>query len=312
MKFGILPSPNFTTWPALRDIGRRIDELGYSSLWCSDHLYAPYPATLGPVYEGYMVLAGWSAVTSRVSLGLMVGSNNFRNPAMVVKMVTTLDHQSDGRAVLSVGAGWFEGEHRAFGHPFDPPADRLARLDEALDIMRAMLDGKPASGTRFYTHDAVENMPGTVQPRIPILIGGGGEKKTLRIVARHADIWNIAGAFDDIRRKDGVLREHCAAIGRDSAEIERNYHAGPIFIRDDVDEVMELTERTFEHHGLSGIYPPLMGTPEQLVAQLLPVAELGFHSMYFDLVSPYDDESLVRMITEVKPMLESALGRSTA
>jgi alkanesulfonate monooxygenase SsuD/methylene tetrahydromethanopterin reductase-like flavin-dependent oxidoreductase (luciferase family) len=307
IKFGILPSPNYTTWPDLRDIGRRVDELGYTSLWCSDHLYAPDPTKLGPVFEGYTVLGAWAAVTTSVTLGLMVGCNNFRNPALTVKMATTLDHISNGRAVLAVGAGWFEGEHAAFGMPFGPPKQRLDRLEEALGIMRTMLDGEAASGRGSYTHDSVRNLPRPVQARLPILIGGGGEKRMLRIIAEYADIWNIAGTYEDVARKDRILREHCETIGRDPDTIERQFHGGPMFIRDDEDEVIALTERTFAHHGLSGIYPPLMGNPDELVARLQPFAELGFRNMYFDSITPYDDESLERMIKEVKPRLEAAL-----
>jgi alkanesulfonate monooxygenase SsuD/methylene tetrahydromethanopterin reductase-like flavin-dependent oxidoreductase (luciferase family) len=311
IRFGILPSPNFTTWADLRDVAVRIDQLGYDALWCSDHLYAPDPVNLGPVFEGYTTLSAFAALTERVTLGLMVGCNNFRNPALTVKMATTLDHISNGRAVLSLGAGWFEGEHLAFGAPFGPPKERLDRLEESLQIITALLDGEEANGHTAYTNRAVKNMPMPVQRRLPLLVGGGGEKRTLRIVAQYADIWNIAGFYDDVARKLEVLHGYCAEIGRDPSTIGLHYHGGPMFIRDDMEDAIELTERTLLHHGVTGVYPPLMGTVQDVVSFLEPIARLGFTEMYFDCLTPYDDESLVRMVEEVRPALEKAVA-STA
>lgn len=308
LKFGVLPSPNYTTWPALRDIAVEIDALGYDSLWCSDHLSAPYPGTLGPVFEGYMVLGGWSQVTRRVTLGLMVTCNGFRNPALVAKMVTTLDHMTGGRAVLGIGAGWFEDEHRSFGFEFPPVRERLERLEEALQIARAMLGGETADGRRHYRADRVDNDPPPLQRRVPILVGGAGERTTLRLVATYADAWNLPGTIEDVRRKNDVLRAHCENVGRDAAEIERTYHAGPVFIRDRVEDARELERRTFAAHGLGGIEVPLAGPPEALVEHLAPFVELGFRHLYFDLISPYDRESLTRLIEEVRPALVRAGG----
>lgn len=307
LKFGILPSPQHTTWDALRDVGQLADRLGYDSLWCSDHLYAPYPGVVGPAFEAYMILAGWAASTEKVTLGAMVGSAGFRNPALVVKMATALDHISHGRAVIGIGAGWFEEEHRAFGFDFGTPGERLGRLTEALGIIRRMLAGEPASGSRFYRHEEVRNLPGPVQDRLPILIGGRG-KKMLGVVAQYADAWNIQGTIDDVREKDATLRAWCEQIGRDQATIERNYHGGPVFIRSTVREARAVAERTFAAHGIGNVPIPLVGPPEHLVDRLSPFAELGFHTMYFDLLSPYDEESLVRLIQEVRPMLESCFG----
>lgn len=311
MKIGILPSPQYTTWEELRRVAVEADRLGYASLWCSDHLYAPYPWVKGPAFEAYTVLAGWAAVTERIRLGAMVSAVSFRHPALLVKMATTLDHVSNGRAVLSLGAGWFDTEHEAFGFDFGPPGERVDRLEEALSIVRDMLDGKPADGRRFYNSSAVENLPAPVQERLPVLVGGRGDRM-LGLVARYADAWNVNGFLADITERDEALRRSCASVGRDQAEIERTYHGGPMFIRDDVEEAQALCDRTFEHHGIEGIALDLIGPPERIVERLLPIAQLGFHHMYFDLISPYDDETLHRLATEVLPMLDDAVASGHA
>lgn len=304
MRFGLLPSPQFTSWEAMRDVGVLADEVGYHSLWCSDHLYAPYPWTgPGPAYEAYMILAGWAATTFRVELGAMVTAFSFRDPALLVKMVTTLDHISAGRAVLAVGAGWFETEHRAFGFDFEAPGERVSRFGEAVRLMRAMLDGETPSGERFYRHEEVHNLPAPVRDRVPLLIGGRGDRM-LRLVAQHADAWNLAGLLDDVREKDATLRRLCDEVGRDESEIERTFHGGPVFLRDTVAEAEALAERLFAHHGIVGAQPTLVGPPELIAERLAAFAALGFRHMYFDAHSPYDEESVTRLITDVLPLLD--------
>src|SRR5437588_10366240 len=152
LKLGVLAWNQFTDWPALRDVGVLVDELGFDSLWTWDHLYPIVGDPEGPMFEGYMTLAAWAALTKRVTLGLMVGANTFRNPALVAKMVTTLDHISGGRAVLGIGGAWFEEEHADFGIHFGSGVgERLDRLDEAVELMRGMLrDGVASARGRFY------------------------------------------------------------------------------------------------------------------------------------------------------------------
>ena len=155
--------------------------------------------------EAYALLAGWAGVTERATLGLMVGANTFRNPALVVKQITTLDHLSGGRAVLGIGGAWFETEHTAFGIDFGTSVgDRLNRLDEAVDLMRG--DAPTRRGhraRRVLPRQGVRNDPKPIQTHIPIVIGGGGEQKTLRTVARYADMWNIANVDPEDRRSQG-------------------------------------------------------------------------------------------------------------
>src|SRR3954467_9880652 len=156
VNLGVLLWPQYTEWQPLLDAAARADELGFDSLWTWDHLYPIVGDWHGPIFEGYMTLAGWVAVTQRATLGLMVGANTFRNPALVVKEATTLDHMSGGRAILGIGGAWFEREHNAFGMDFGGSAgERLDWLDEAVELMRAMLDSETATarGEHYAAQD---------------------------------------------------------------------------------------------------------------------------------------------------------------
>ncbi|HEX2883206.1 MAG TPA: LLM class flavin-dependent oxidoreductase [Candidatus Limnocylindria bacterium] len=306
IKLGVLAWNQYTDWASLRDAGIRADELGYHSLWTWDHLYPIVGSHEGPIFEGWLTLAAWAERTERVRIGLMVGANTFRNPALVAKMATTLDHISGGRAVLGIGGAWFETEHRAYGLEFGgSPGERLRWLEEAAIIMRGMLHGERPSGDRFYDTHEVRNDPPPVQEHLPLLIGGGGERKTLRIVARYADACNVGGGFENVKRKDEILRRHCEEVGRDEAEIERTTGVGICVLRDDPDEARRVADAIFEGNGRADPWKnQLVGTPEQVVEMLRPYLGIGFRHMIVGFPSPYDAESMERLIHEVKPELE--------
>jgi alkanesulfonate monooxygenase SsuD/methylene tetrahydromethanopterin reductase-like flavin-dependent oxidoreductase (luciferase family) len=235
----------------------------------------------------------------------MVGANPFRNPAIVAKMVTTLDHISNGRAVLGIGAAWFETEHVGLGIEFGAsPGERLRWLDEAAPILRDMLGGtRPSSDGRYPVQEAL-NLPRPVQEHLPLLIGGGGERKTLRIVARYADACNLGGGFDNVKRKDEILRRHCEEVGRDEAEIERTVGIGVCIIRDDPAEALRVQDEMFARNGNARRWQnQLIGTPEQVVEMMRPFLGIGFRHFIVGFPSPYDAESMERLMTEVKPEL---------
>jgi len=307
-KFGAITWNQYTDWPALREAGIRADTLGYDSIWTWDHLYPIVGSDDGPIFEGWLTLAAWAEATEQARIGLMVGANTFRNPALVAKMATTLDHISNGRAVLGIGGAWFETEHRAYGLEFGgSPGERLRWLEEAVKIMRGMLHGEQPSGERFYTTHEVRNDPAPVQERLPILIGGGGERKTLRIVARYADACNVGGGFDNVKRKDEILRRHCDEVGRDESEIERTVGVGMAVIRDDPAEARRVADAIFERNGKAEPWKnQLLGTPEQVADTLRPYLDIGFRHFIVGFPAPYDAESMERMITEVKPLLSGA------
>jgi alkanesulfonate monooxygenase SsuD/methylene tetrahydromethanopterin reductase-like flavin-dependent oxidoreductase (luciferase family) len=298
--------PQYTDWKSTMDTGALIDRLGFDYLWTWDHLYPIRGSHEGPIFEGYMTLAGWAAVTKQVRIGLLVGANPFRNPALVAKMVTTLDHLSSRRAILGIGAAWFETEHRAFGIDFGSGVgERLDWLDEAVMIMRGMLDGTRPSGRRFYSATNVINNPPPLQERLPIMVGGEGEKKTLATVARYADLCNFGGDVDAVRRKDGVLRRWCKELGRDQAEIERTLGPGAIVLRKNAAEAKRVAAAMVRNNAGWQESPELVGTPEEIVERLAPYLEVGFHTFGLDLPTPHDHETLHLIASEVAPALNA-------
>jgi alkanesulfonate monooxygenase SsuD/methylene tetrahydromethanopterin reductase-like flavin-dependent oxidoreductase (luciferase family) len=304
VKLGALCWNQYTDWPSLREAGIRADQLGFDSLWTWDHLYPIVGDHEGPMFEGWLTLAAWAELTERATVGLMVGANTFRNPALVAKLATTLDHISGGRAVLGIGGAWFETEHRGLGIEFGgSPGERLRWLEEAAQIMRGMLQGERPSGSRFYSAAGALNLPAPLHP-VPLLIGGGGEKKTLRIVARYADACNLGGGFENVKRKDEILRRHCEEVGRDESEIERTVGVGTCIIRDDPAEAQRVFEAMFERNGRARLWKDqLVGTSEQVAEKLRPFVGIGFRHMVVGFPSPYDAESMERLVTEVKPAL---------
>lgn len=307
VKFGALLWNQYTDWPAFRNAAIQADRLGFYSLWTWDHLYPIVGSDDGPMLEGWLTLAAWAEATRQARIGLMVGANTFRNPALVAKMATTLDHISDGRAILGIGGAWFETEHTAFGIAYgESVGERLRWLEEAVGIMHGMLRGEEPSGSRFYHARQVRNLPAPIQDHLPIVVGGGGEQKTLRIVARYADACNVGGGLENVRHKDEVLRQRCAEVGRDEAEIERTAGVGVCVIRDDPAEAKQVMARLFEHNGRDRPWEnQLVGTPEQVVEMLRPYLGIGFRHFTVGFPAPYDDESLERLIREVKPVLEA-------
>src|SRR5436190_19932748 len=220
--FGILLWSQAASWNEMLDAAKRVDRLGYAHLWTWDHLYAIFGDPYQPIFEGWSVLNAWAVATEKTGLGLLVGANTFRNPSLVAKVAATLDHVSNGRAILGIGGAWYELEHTAHGIEFGSGfGQRLDWLDEAVGAMRGLLDGKTvtSNGGR-YEFSELRHQPLPVQKHLPIMIGGGGEKKTLRTVDSYADMWNGMGPLDTMRHKVDVLREHCAAVGRDFSEIE--------------------------------------------------------------------------------------------
>src|SRR3954471_16423872 len=234
IKIGALLWPQTNSWPALRDAAIRADEVGLDSLWTWDHLNAIVGPWEQPIMEGWTTLAALGAVTKKPTLGLMVGANTFRNPGLTAKLATTLDHVSEGRAVLGIGGAWFEREHDAFGFETWGSGfpERLDRLDESVMLLRRLLDGERVTHEgRFYRfHDALCE-PRPVQAHLPILIGGSGPKKTLRTVALRGDAWNTSGTLDEVEAKLAILDEHCSAAGRDRSSLELTI-SFPITIRD--------------------------------------------------------------------------------
>ncbi len=310
---GVLLWSQATGWDEFEASARRVDELGYDHLWTWDHLYAIFGDPYQPIFEGYTTLAAWAKVTRRARLGLLVGANTFRNPGLVAKTLTTIDHISGGRAIAGIGGAWFELEHTEHGIDFGSGfGERLDRLDEAVAAMRALLAGEEVTSApgSTYAFEHLRLLPRPVQERLPIMIGGSGEKKTLRTVARYADMWNAMGTPDFLRRKVEVLRRHCDEVGRDPADIEFTAGCKPI-IRDTEVEARRVWESQMAHNRtpMSEVEDDdtfWVGTPEQVADEMHRRRELGFNTFIAEMAAPYDDETLERWIGEVRPMLDAA------
>ena len=307
VKIGALIWPQYTEWSSMRSMAVTADRVGYDNLWTWDHVYPIIGNPNGPIFEGWSTLVAWAEATKRAKIGLMVGANTFREPTLTAKLATTLDHISNGRAILGIGGAWFEEEHEHFGMNFgDGFPERLRWLGEALPIMRGMLDGaEPTAKGPRYKAKTVRNLPAPVQKHLPILIGGGGEQVTLKLVAKYGDANNVGGTPEQVAHKEEVLLKHCAAVGRNPNEIERTVGIGNVVIRDTAEEAQKIYAAQFANNGIAPLWENQpVGTPQQLIAHLTPYVKLGYKHLICGFSTPHDEESLVRFSKEVRPELE--------
>ncbi len=307
MKLGAQLWSQHASWAEFRDAALAAEAGGWDSVWTWDHLLAIFGPWEQPIFEGWMVLSALASLTSRLRLGLMVGANTFRNPGLTAKVATTLDQASNGRAVVGIGGAWFEREHEAFGFETwgSGFGERLDRLDEAVMLLRRLLDGERIADHRgrFYALRDALCEPRPVQPHLPILIGGSGPQKTLRTTARYADAWNTGGSVEALRRKDATLRDRCAEIGRNPDEIERTV-SDWFLIRDDAAEARRVLGRLAAANGdsLGADDTVYVGSPRKIADDLRPVVELGFRHIIVDAMAPYDAETIERL-PEVRELL---------
>jgi alkanesulfonate monooxygenase SsuD/methylene tetrahydromethanopterin reductase-like flavin-dependent oxidoreductase (luciferase family) len=320
LKVGVNLWNQYTDWPAFLDAMLRAEDLGYDSLWTWDHVYPIAGSPEGPILEAYTAMAAVAAHTKRATVGHLVGANTFRNPALLAKMITTIDHISNGRAVLGIGAAWMELEHEAFGFEFgDRPGTRLKWLEQSLQIIRGMLDGtEPSSpdGSR-YDVSSVRNDPAPIQHRVPIMIGGSGPKVTLRLVARYADMNNLGNPIQKMLPSEAILLEHCKTIGRDERSIQRTVEIQRVVIRDSGEAAWARESEILAHNGgakLDEVRPGsaevatdrgVVGTPDEVFELLKPFVEAGYRHLICGFPAPYDEESMRRLATDVRPRLEA-------
>lgn len=304
MRFGAAFWVNRTSWPDLRSAARAIEEAGWDSLWIDDHLLADEGDPRDGRFEGPVTLAALAVLTQRVRLGLLVGSNTFRNPGHTAALAATLDHLSDGRVVLGIGGGWLKSEHDAFGLDFGSGiGDRLDRLDEACEIIRRLLDGETVThdGPAYTMREAMVPLR-PVQDRLPILIGGSGPTKTLRTTARYADLWNGFGSPARIATTSEILAQRCAEEGRPFEAIERTVTVHAV-IRDTAAEAAAAWGKIAEIHGLDGHLGSdggerglLIGGPPEIVADFIDgYRQNGIGEIIFVFRSPFDFETIERL-----------------
>jgi F420-dependent oxidoreductase-like protein len=273
-----MPSFSFANVPPeglfahLVELTEAADAAGFDLVTVMDHFYqirGNGPET-EPMLEAYTTLAALAMRTTRVRLGTLVTGVTYRNPALLVKMVTTLDVISGGRAVFGIGAAWNESEHTGYGFEFPPVRERMDRLGEALTIAKLMFtEERPGFSGRYYRIDRALNVPRPLQPGGPkILVGGGGEQRTLRLAARHADMTHwFVGSIDEFKHKQSVLEEHCRAVGRDPSSIVRTIGAPVTLGAMGLDQAADVL-REYMRAGAQGFVfrNPNLSTPELLAA----------------------------------------------
>jgi len=287
----------------LRAVWRRCDEsMDWISAW--DHLYeAPPEGGTVDHFEAVATLAALACETSRARIGCLVFYVGYRNPTLLAKVAATLDHLSHGRFELGLGAGWHEWEAKAYGYDFPPVGKRLDMLEEAVPLVRSMLTNERTTfdGEWFRAEDA-SNLPPPVQARLPIWVGGVGEKRTLRIVARHADGWNAAYIPpEEVRRLNGVLDQRCEEVGRDPATVRRGVNLQ--FMLGIEAAVVEQQWGAMAPRVMAGA---LTGTAEQAVERVLEYVEAGADAVNVALRAPWPPEALDLWLEEVVPAVRRA------
>jgi probable F420-dependent oxidoreductase len=244
-RVGYQITPQHCTIDQIRDAYRAADSLGADAIFVWDHMYPLYGPPDGNHFAALPILAAMAVETKQAQFGALVHSNSYRNPELLAYDIATMDHLSGGRAILGIGAGWFERDYQEFGYEFGDTSHRLQELQAALPRIKSRLT------------EVVPPAPG----RIPILIGGGGEKVTLRLVARYADMWNTFPPVEDWRRKNEILTEWCGKVGRDPQEIERT-----CLVEDEqFDQIDGLLAAGAQHLILEGVVPFDMGPLEELL-----------------------------------------------
>jgi F420-dependent oxidoreductase-like protein len=297
MKFGLQISS--FTWPGgpeaigptLARAVRTADDVGFDSIWVMDHFWqiGGPDSELQPMLEGWTTLGFMAAHSQRARIGLMVGGVHYRNPGLWVKAATTLDVLSGGRAWLGIGAAWNQAESEGLGFPWPTQRDRFQMLEDTLQIAHGMWQGERGSeedfqGRQFHASRLL-NVPQSIsRPRVPIMIGGGGEKKTLRLVAQYADASNLFGGPADLLLKYAILAEHCEAVGRDFTEIERTNLQG-----------VSLSDRS--------AWGRAAESTDQVVERFARLAEAGVQHVIISTADAHDPEALELLGREVLPQL---------
>lgn len=305
IRFGVQTRPEHTTWHELRATWKLIDKLGYDTAWTFDHFYPIIGDPSGPCLEGWIALAALAAETSRVRVGVLVSGNTYRHPAVLANMGATLDHTSGGRLIVGLGAAWFEMEHAAYGLPFYTTAERIRRLDEAAAVVKRLWTEKQTTfeGRSYQLKDAYCEPKPVQQPRPPIMIGAAGEKLALRVVAKHADLWNTFGTPDVFRRKIAALREHCAAVGRNFDEIEISW-AGTTHITHSQAEkkaVVEEYAAAFHKSPTEVEAASLVGPIEEIRTRIERYIEVGITHFIPTLRAPFHHETLRLFAEQIIP-----------
>jgi F420-dependent oxidoreductase-like protein len=278
LRFGVLTYPEHVTYREIVETWHEIDAAGFDSAFVFDH-FVPYTGDpTGPCLESWTLLSALGAQTKQVRVGVLVTGNTYRHPALLAKMAITVDHVSNGRLILGLGAGWHQQEHRMYGFPFPPTGERARRLREAVTMFKQLFTADKSTFTgKYYQLKDAPFAPKAIQkPHLPILIGGTGQKVILPLAARHANVWHFYGGSgaESIRQSCTAFDAVCRKVGRDPAEVEK----------------------------ATSLYPAqLVGTSKEVVGRLRTFADAGIGHMIIELSQPYDRQFLRRFATDILP-----------
>src|SRR5262245_18680032 len=307
MRFGLFTSLTNTEWPQVLDLVRHVEATGWDAACVTDHFMPNTKERVGNVLECWSTLSTLAALVPRLRLGTIVVGNTYRHPAIVAKMAANVDIVSGGRLLFGLGAAWQENEHAAYGLPFGTVGERLARLDEACQVIKLLWTQDKATFTgRFYRLQDAPCSPKPVQrPHPEFMIGGGGERVTLRLVAQHADHWNVWGGPATLAHKGKILDEHCAALGRDAKALRRSANM-PLLITDDREEVARLAAAVARRMGFSDPLTDdlvLAGPVGAVRDKLARLREAGVEMLFVpSMFLPKDPRpTLDRFMSEVAP-----------
>jgi F420-dependent oxidoreductase-like protein len=310
IRFGIQTGQQGVEWEQIRDLWVKADGWGYDSLWVYDHFYPIFVDAAGPCLEGWTLLSALAQVTRRARVGHLVTGNTYRHPCVTAKMAATVDHLSNGRLNLGIGAGWFELEHASFGIDFKTVRGRLEALEEALQIITGMLTReKTTLRGRHYTVTDAMCLPKPIQrPRPPIMIGGTGKNVLLRLVATYADMWNAAAGAEAMREYVDIIARHGEAVGRDADAIEKTvmmpmaYNAP----RERQDFMCHLVS------GMQGVSPEvarrsiMIGDRHECLDTIERYGKAGVTHFIFMLIAPYLHDELQAFAEDVMPAVRGA------
>lgn len=283
-RFGVQTPPQHVSYKDLLQLWQEADELGFDTAFVFDHFIPIYSDPNGPCLEGWTLLSALAAQTKRVKVGVLVTGNTYRHPAVLAKMAATVDHVSNGRLILGIGAAWFELEHTAYGIPFYTPGERARRLGEAVEVMK-LLFTQPKStfaGKYYQLKDALCEPKPVQKPHPPLLIGGVGPKRIQPLVARHANIWHFSvrdGNLQEAKRMCENFDKICQKVGRDPAQVERSISLRP---------------------------PELAGATEEVRGRIQALADAGIRHFILSLTQPFDREILRRFAKDVMPAFRAA------
>lgn len=307
MKFGLFTGLIGISWPELHALWQHVEATGWDTAFVTDHFMPNLPDPVGENLECWTTLSALALVTRRIRIGTLVSGNTYRHPAVLAKMAATVDIVSGGRLVCGIGAAWQENEHAAYGIPFYTVVERLHRLEEACQVMLALWTQHKATfkGRYYHLSDAPLYPKPLQKPHPELLIGGGGEKLTLKIAAKYADHWNVWGGPEILRRKSRILEDHCGAVSRDPKSITRSANMPLLFTekQEEIDRLVSGLMKRFGFPEAEARDTALAGTVAQVRDKIGRLRDAGVDQLFIPtFIPPWDLERLDRFITDVAPV----------